>query len=180
MNWKGQLRILALVIGLSATAALAAPGVMIRAEAMRAAPNATAATVANLAQGAQVEILGRQGGWTQVRSGGQTGWVRLLSVRGGPAAQTDVAGELKGVLAIGGQQRDPGRVVAVAGVRGLTEEELRNARFSETEVARMEGYGVSAAEAARYAAEAGLARQALPYMDAPRSPSRPGGPWGGE
>ena len=178
MGWATYLRGVLLATCLSATAALAAPGVMIRTEGMRSAPNATAPVVANLAQGTQVEIIGRQGGWTQVRASGRTGWVRLLSVRGGPASQTDVAGELKGVLAIGGQQRDPSRVVAVAGVRGLTEAELRNAQFSEAEVARMEGHGVTAAEAARFAAEAGLARQAVPYLAPPRAASQPASPWG--
>lgn len=175
-----RVRIVALLACLVASLAHAAPGVMLRAEDMRTAPNATAAVVTRLAQGAPVEIVGRQGGWTQVRSVGKTGWVRLLSVRGGPATQTNVAGELKGVLAVGSQQRDPARVVAIAGVRGLTETELRNAQFSETEVARLEGHGVAAEAATRFASQAGLVGRDVPYLTAPRSASSPSNPWGGE
>lgn len=151
-----------------AAAAWAAPGVMLKDEAVRAAASATAAPVAKAAKGEAVDILARQGGWSQVRVQGKTGWVRLLSVRGGAVAQTDVAGELQGVLSLGGTRRDPSKVVAVAGVRGLSEEELRRAQFDERALQQLEGHIATAQEAARFAAEAGLTRREVAYLPAPQ------------
>ncbi len=175
MKLTGLLLLLALA---AAPAAWAAPGVMIRDESLRSAPSATAAGVGTVARGARVEILGRQGGWTQVRANGRTGWVRLLSVRGGEAARADVAGEIGGVVALGTTPRDPGRVVAVAGVRGLTEDELRKARFDEAQLRQLEAHAVGRDEAARFAADAGLARRDVAHLPAPRRQEGTS-PWGG-
>lgn len=159
--------------------AWAAPGIMLKDEALRATASATAAVVGKVAKGAPVEILARQGGWSQVRVQGKTGWVRLLSVRGGTAAQTDVAGEMQGVLALGTTRRDPGKVVAVAGVRGLSEEELKQAHYDARQLQQLDGYAVALPEAARFAAEAGLARRELAYLPEPQTPSGNGDGWGG-
>lgn len=159
-------------------AAWASPGVMLKEEPLRASASATAPTLGKLAKGEAVEILARQGGWSQVRGQGKTGWVRLLSVRGGAASQTDVAGEVQGVLSLGATRRDPNKVVAVAGVRGLSEEELKQARFDERAVRQMEGFAASGEEAARFAAEAGLARRELAYLPAAQTGTTGEPSWG--
>ncbi|NWG86050.1 MAG: SH3 domain-containing protein [Hydrogenophilaceae bacterium] len=164
---------------LVALPAWAAPGVMLRDDTLRNAPSATAAAVGSVTKGQAVEVLGRQSGWSRVQAQGKTGWVRLLSVRGGAVAQTDVGGELAGVLALGGTRRDPGKVVAVAGVRGLSEEELKQARYDARQLERLEGYAVTLPEANRFAAEAGLARREVAYLPAPQSASGSGETWGG-
>jgi hypothetical protein len=164
---------------LLALPAWAAPGVMLRDDNLRSAPAATAAAVGTVAKGQAVEVLGRQGGWSRVQAQGKTGWVRLLSVRGGAVAQTDVGGELAGVLALGATRRDPGKVVAVAGVRGLSEEELKQAHYDARQLERLEGYAVSLAEANRFAAEAGLSRREVAYLPAPQVQSGGGEVWGG-
>lgn len=174
--FRGGLIILA--SWLVAAAAWAAPGVMLKDEALRASASATAPTLGKLAKGEAVEILARQGGWSQVRGRGKTGWVRLLSVRGGAAAQTDVAGELQGVLSLGATRRDPNKVVAVAGVRGLGEEELKQAHFDERALRQMEGFAASGEEAARFAAAAGLARRELAYLPAPQTGAAGESSWG--
>lgn len=159
---------------------LAATGTMIRDEPLRASASPGAAVVGNAGRGASVEILARQGGWTQVRAAGRTGWVRLLSVRAGAAGQTDAVGEIKGVLDVGQRRSDPGRVVAVAGLRGLTEEELRGARFDARELDKMNGYAVAAAEAERFARQADLIRRQVAYLPAPQKDARQSGgtSWG--
>ncbi|MCU0842194.1 MAG: SH3 domain-containing protein [Thiobacillaceae bacterium] len=159
---------------------LAATGTMIREEPLRASASSGAAVVGSAGRGASVEILARQGGWTQVRVAGRAGWVRLLSVRAGAAGQTDAVGEIKGVLDVGQRRSDPGRVVAVAGLRGLTEEELRGARFDARELDKMNGYAVTAAEAERFARQADLLRRQVAYLPAPqKEPRQTGGTsWG--
>lgn len=168
-----------LLVLFAALPAWAAPGVMLRDDTLRSAPSATAAAVGSVAKGQAVEVLGRQSGWSRIQAQGKTGWVRLLSVRGGAVAQTDVGGELAGVLALGATRRDPGKVVAVAGVRGLSEEELKQARYDARQLERLEGYAVTLPEATRFAAEAGLTRRELAYLPAPQAQSGSSETWGG-
>lgn len=154
--------------------ACAAPGVMLRDEELRAAPAADAAALGRLGRGAEVDILARQGGWTRVSGGGRTGWVRVLSVR--TAAPAAGLGDVLGAVEAGTARRDPGKVVAVAGLRGLDEEELKLARFNAAELQRLAGYASSRAEAEAHAREFGLRPLSLPYLPAPkRQTGQPGG-----
>lgn len=171
-------RILPGLLWLLAFPSWAAPGVMLRTDSLRAAPSASAASIGTAAKGQTVEVLARQGGWSQVKIQSKTGWVRLLSVRGGVATKTDVAGELQGVLSMGTTRRDSGKVVAVAGVRGLSEEELKQAHYDPGQLQQLEGYATSNAEAARFAADAGLRRRDVAYLPAPQAQQQDT-PWGG-
>ncbi len=159
-----------------AVPALAASGVMLRDEVLRGAASATAPEVGSVARGASVEVLGRQGGWTQVRAAGRSGWVRVLSVRSDAPAST--AG-LAGLVEAGTTRRDPGQVVAVAGLRGLTEEQLKTARFNAAELARLNQYAVTRADAEQFARAAALQRQEVGYIARPGGDgaARDAGPW---
>jgi hypothetical protein len=149
-----------LLMGL-AQAALAAPGTMIKDEVLLAAPSASAAQVASLAKGGEVEVLARQGGWTQVRAGSRTGWVRILSVRTSVSAAG--AGDLAGLVA----KRD-NQVVAVAGLRGLNEQELKSARFNAQELDLLERYKADRMEAEGFARAAGLESRQVAYLPDPK------------
>lgn len=172
--------LVALVIGLVAAGlAQAAPGLALKDENMLAKPSAASATVGRMAKGAQVEILAKQGGWLQVKSGGTQGWVRLLSVRAGAGGSGD--GGLAGVAGVAGavtQKSDPTRVVAVAGVRGLNEEDLKGAQFSAEEIARLDRYAVSRAQATAFAQRSGLKVQAVASLPKPQSSEPSGSGWG--
>lgn len=170
-----------LALTLLLAAGLAAPawaldGVMLRDDTLRATAAATAGAVGKAAKGSTVTVLARQGGWTQVRAGGKTGWVRLLSVRSGSAGSgaADLA-------AVGGlaERRDPSKVVAVAGLRGLSEEELRSAHYDAQAMQRLERQAVAAADARRFAAEAGLASRQVAYLPDPKPKGNNNSSWGG-
>lgn len=158
--------------------AWSASGAMIRDDQLRAAASATAAVTAQVPRGANVEVLARQGGWTQIRVSGRTGWVRMLSVRTFDTAQRDVGGELAGVIGMGTRQADPGRVVSVAGVRGLSEQDLKAAPFNAQELERLDRYAVSRTEAQSFAREGGLAARSIDYLPAPAQANRESSPWG--
>lgn len=147
--------------------AWSASGTMIREDQLRAAASATAAVTAQVPRGASVEVLARRGGWIQIRVFGRTGWVRMLSVRTTDSTQRDVGGELAGVIGMGTRQADPSRVVSVAGVRGLSEQELKAARFDAQELERLDRYAVSRAEAQVFAREGGLNARRVDYLPAP-------------
>lgn len=165
-----------LVLGGWAMSAWAASGVMLRDEVLRGAASATAPQVGNVARGAGVEVLARQGGWTQVRVGGRTGWVRVLSVRADAPASTAALG---GLVEAGTTRRDPSQVVAVAGLRGLTEEQLKTARFDAAELARLHQYAATRADAEQFARAAALQRRELGYLARPAGEGdrRDASPW---
>ncbi len=176
----GRQAALGMSLLLGATLVWAAPGVMIRDDNLRSSASSSAGTVASVAKGTAVEVLDRQGGWTQIRAAGRTGWVRLLSVRRGAAAGSDSLGDARGLVELGQRRSDPNKVVAVAGLRGLNEEELRAARFDAQELERLGGYAVKAEEAQQFAGRAGLVRREVAYLPAPASQreQQKASPWG--
>lgn len=169
-------KLLAWGLLLSAVSAQAAPGLALKDEDMRAQPVATAATVGKMTKGATVDILAKQGGWLQIKSGRAQGWVRLLSVRAGSggaggAGLADVAGVVT-------QKSDPSRVVAVAGVRGLNEEDLKGAKYNAEEMARLDKYAVSATQATAFADKSGLKPQNVASLPSQTGAPQSGSSWG--
>jgi hypothetical protein len=156
--------LLMLAAGLVSQALWAAPGTMIKDEDLRATPSSTAARVASLSKGASVEVLARDGGWTQVRFGASTGWVRILSVR--TSVSTGSVGDIAALAS-----RPQGQVVAVAGLRGLNEEELKGARFDAEELKLLNTFRVKPAEARAFARAARLEARKVPYLPTPRPDS---------
>ncbi|MEW5770519.1 MAG: SH3 domain-containing protein [Pseudomonadota bacterium] len=165
-------RISLFLLGVLALPAWAAPGTMIKNEDLRATPSSGGARLATVAKGSAVEVLARQGGWTQVRAGGRTGWVRILSVRSsvGAASAADLA-----ALA----SRRDNQVVAVAGLRGLNEEELKAAKFDAGELAQLDRYRVEQAEAAEFARAGNLVARNLAYIREPKPAPATSAPAGG-
>lgn len=151
----------------------ASPGSLIRDETLRSQPSATAASVGSVAKGAAVEITGRQGGWVQVQSGKSHGWVRLLSVRAGSGGAAGAG--LGDVVGIATNKAEPSRVVAVAGVRGLSEEDLKKAAFNPVEVAKLETLGVTEVQANAFAAKSGLKAISVAELPKPQSENSKGG-----
>lgn len=154
--------------------AFAGTGVMIKDEDLRASASAGAATLGRVARGASVEILARQGGWTQVKADGRAGWVRILAVKS--SAPGGGAGDVLGLVEAGTTRRDPNKVVAVAGVRGLNEEELKLARFNADELVRLERYASDRADAQSFARNAGLQAAKLAYLPKPKQATSQDGP----
>ncbi|MCP5279827.1 MAG: SH3 domain-containing protein [Thiobacillus sp.] len=154
--------LLMLAAGLVSQALWAAPGTMIKDEDLRATPSSAAAKVASVSKGAVVEVLLRQGGWTQVRYGGSTGWVRILSVR--TSVTTGSVGDVAALAS-----RREGQVVAVAGLRGLNEEELKGARFDAKELKLLNSFRAKPAAARSFAQAAGLEARDVAYLPEPKA-----------
>lgn len=164
----------ALALCVASASAWAAPGTVLRNEKLYSQPAATSKVTASVAKGAKVEILAKQGGWLRVKAGTSTGWVRLLSVRAG-------AGGLGGtgardVLGAATTKSDPSRVVAVAGLRGLNDEDLKQAKFNAEELARMEALSVTAAQARGFARQSGLVAVSVPDLPKPQA-AQPSSTW---
>jgi hypothetical protein len=144
-----------------------APGTVLRAEKLYSEPASTSKVTASVAKGASVEILGKQAGWLRVKVGSQSGWIRLLSVRAGSGGLGGAG--VGDVIGAATTRSDPTRVVAVAGLRGLNDEDLKQAKFNAEELARMEARSVSATEVRTFASQSGLAAVSVPDLPKPQA-----------
>jgi uncharacterized protein YgiM (DUF1202 family) len=172
MMKKHFLRFLAFFV--ISSPASAASGTMIKNDNLRSSAVSGSAVVGQASKGATVEVLQRQGGWTQIKHAGKTGWVRILSVRIAAESGTNF---FSGLAQMGGSRPDSRRVVAVAGLRGLkvardrrlNEEELRGAQFNATELARLDQYASSRADAEQFARSANLKHVDVAYIKEART-----------
>ena len=158
----------------SAASAWASPGTVLRNEQLFSQPTSGSKVEANVAKGASVNILSKQGGWLRVTAGRTTGWIRLLSVRAGAGGTGGTgAGDVFGAATT---RSDPSRVVAVAGLRGLNDEDLKQAKFNADELARLEAGAVTTSQARSFAKQSGLASVNVPGLPEPR-PAQSSSSW---
>ena len=141
-------------------------GTALKADDIKAEPFRDAKTVGSLTAGDNVEILQKQGGWFQVESAKGSGWVRMLSIRRGEARKG--SGDVSGVLGLASGRAGTGSVVATTGIRGLSEEELKVAKYNEVELRKVESFAVTEADARRFAAEGKLVARKVGYLPAPK------------
>lgn len=161
MNRIAPLALAALLLG--PLACLAEPAKLSRADNLHEKPFADAKVLARLTAGQPLDIQKREGNWYQVKVAGKSGWVRMLSVRRTTAAATASAGSLTQVAT---GRAGTGKIVATTGVRGLGEETLQEATFSEEAIAAAERFRVKAADAEKSARAQGLAPRQIPPLPA--------------
>jgi hypothetical protein len=138
-----------LLPSLYGSAALAAEaGTALKNDTLRKEPFADAKTAGSFKRGENLQILKKQGAWLQVKTTKTTGWVRLLSVKRGT---TTAGNQTAGILAAASGRAGTGQVVSTTGVRGLNEQELKAAKFNESEIKTMESYTLSADDGRNFA-----------------------------
>jgi hypothetical protein len=150
-----------------APALAANPGTALKTDDIKAEPFRDARTVGSVAAGDAMEILEQRGGWFRVSSAKGKGWVRMLSVRRGEAPRR--GGEAGDVFALATGRAGTGQVVATTGIRGLGEEDLEAAKYSQTELEAVESFTTSRQEARKFAADGKLAARKVPYLPAPEA-----------
>lgn len=122
-------------------------GVALKADQLVAEPFNDAKTTGNILRGDNVEIITKKGAWLHIKSKKSTGWVRLLSIK-----HTNIASNsTKGILDVASGRAGTGQVVSTTGVRGLSAEELKSAKFSEEEMKAMESYAETSEQAKKFA-----------------------------
>lgn len=152
----------ALVLAVWAVATRAEPVTLERDSVLRAEPRFDGPAVAELSRGSAGEALARQGAWVQVRSGNVTGWLYSFNVRfGATAGSGDGAGSVLGRV-FGPRQRVS--VTSTIGIRGLDEEDLRQARFDGGQIQQLDGFAASRDQAESHAGSAGLAAARVDYL----------------
>lgn len=164
IHWLG-----ALALALGSAQAVAASATVLRNETLRATPAANGKSVVAVQRGASVTVLSKKGGWVKVRSGSRDGWLRLLSVRAGAGGLS--SGGFGDVVGAATTRSNPSRVVAVAGLRGLDDEELKAAEYDAAQIARLESYTTGSSQARSFARQGGLVATQVPALPAPTAQS---------
>lgn len=153
------------LIGFAAGAWSAEEAYTIRATELKAKPYRDAQTLVTLPERSKVVVLQRHASWTQVRAGETAGWVKMLSIqlaRGSTGRHAD-----NGLRSLFNVARSGSSGATVTtGVRGLSEEQLKNTRPDPQALEEARRYAASKAEAQRFAAEGKLKSQQVDYLAA--------------
>jgi hypothetical protein len=143
---------------LFSTLAAAQPATTIGEAPLRSAPLGDAGVVATLPANSTVEIVGRQGGWYQVKAAAQSGWLRLSSLRLPPSASNTA-------VAYSGSGRGASTgAVATTGVRGLSETDIANAQPNYAAVDQLAAYAADRPGEDAFAAKLGLQSRSVPPL----------------
>jgi hypothetical protein len=146
------------------TAAAAESAYTIRPTELKAKPYSDAQTLTTLPPRTQVEVLARQSSWTQVKSVSFSGWVKMLNLRY-EATGRNRRGDngLAALFNVASTGRSGSTVTT--GIRGLSEEQLKNTKPNPQELQAAKRYAVSREEAQRYAAAGKLHAQNVGYLE---------------
>ncbi len=137
----------------------------VRATALKAKPYTDADTLATLPEQSAVEILGRRGSWNQVKAGGTTGWVKMLSLRVASGQRKSGDSGLKALFGMAATGSSGSTMTT--GVRGLSEEKLHNPHPNPEALKQLRTFAVSGAEAQQFAAAGKLVPAHVDYLPAP-------------
>jgi hypothetical protein len=156
--------LLAAVLAVPGAGLAAQSGTINAATELRAAPASDAAVLKNLTSGSAVEVLTRKGGWYEAKVATKLkGWVKMLRVSF--ASGTSEANGGSALSALGKVVRSSSSGVHVGtGVRGLDEENLRNAHPNPVELEKLKKLGASEADAKKFAKAAKLASKKVDYL----------------
>lgn len=140
---------------------------VLKETALYAEPYSDAATLGRLKAKQEVAVLGRQGGWYQVRRGELQGWLRMSHVRFSAqgAAQADGSGLRQTVQLLSTGRSGASGVTVATGIRGLEVADVANAAPDHQAVERLERYQVSPEQAENFAQGAQLQSQPLGYLN---------------
>lgn len=141
--------------------AAAEQGTLIRAGELKARPAADAPSSDKLAKGQTVTIMGRKGPWAQIEANGKSGWVHNLSLRLQAGATTGRSSNVAAASLL--RTGSSGRTVTT-GVKGLGEEDIRNASPDMAEVGELASLAVDSSEATSNAQQSGLTEHELGYL----------------
>lgn len=129
-----------IIIPLASYAAALMTGVVFIDLNLLDSPSHEGKTITTLAADSAVTVEQRQGSWTKVTAAEHTGWVPTLTIRikavtsreDFKAAAVEVSDKI--------EDETNTQVVATMGIRGLDEEELKQAKFNKKQLALLESY----------------------------------------
>jgi uncharacterized protein YgiM (DUF1202 family) len=175
MNLSGKISAVWLLMVLTASAvvmaAAAAETGSTRSQAdLFAAPYSDAKHAGKLDANTKVSVLERRGAWLRVTAADKrSGWVRMHQVRVGEGGATQKSGEGLSMLRNVAQTGRSGSsgIVATTGVRGLSAEELKNAKANTQALNALDSYRASPDSARQQARSGALKEQNVNFLGKP-------------
>lgn len=142
---------------------------VLRDSPLMAEPFSDASNIATLAAKQQVTVLQRKGGWYQVESDQQRGWVRMSHIRFGDAAATqgDGSGLAKTLQFLSTGRSGASGVTVATGIRGLSAADVANAKPDHESINKLEAFQASPKAAKAFAGKTKLQSQQIAYLDEP-------------
>lgn len=159
MRISGAGRFALALLVLSVPANAAERGAVIRAGDLKAKPFVDAATAAKVTANQQVNVISRQGGWVQVQVDGKTGWLRMLNLRMASTGPAKSSSQQASLLRTGSS----GKTVTT-GIKGVNEEDIKNASMNYAELQVLGTLAVQPAEATSNAKASGLKESQVAYL----------------
>lgn len=143
--------------------AVAEAGSLLKDDVLRAKPFGDAEIIANLNAQDKIDVRLRKGAWANIQTpAGKAGWIRVLNIRTGSGKGGDSGiGAIASLFKTGSS----GNTVST-GVKGLSEEQLKNAQPNPEEARRLNAYKISEAEARNFAKQGKLSAQQVDYLPA--------------
>lgn len=126
-----------------------------------------ARVVTQLKQGSSGEVLGKNGAWLNLKTPEASGWLFSFNVRFA-SAQSGAQSSSGGGDAVVGRLFGPRQqinVTSTMGVRGLEEEDLKQARINPEQLKLLDQYAASKQDAEGNAQAAGLSAVRVDYLD---------------
>jgi len=132
---------------------------------LRAEARLDAKVVATLKQGVRGEVTAKNGAWLNIKTAEAAGWLFSFNVRFASAQQASGSSSVSGLGRLFGP-RQRVNVTSTIGIRGLEEEDLRQARFDAGQLRLLDQYAASRADAESGAQGSGLSAARVDYLDA--------------
>lgn len=140
------------------------PAYAVRDIELKARPFSDAETLSQIAVNTRVEIMQRRSSWMQVRVAGKTGWVKMLSLRLSEASGQKRGGDSGLAALFNLASTGSSGATVTTGVRGLSEEQLKNTHGNPQELKQAQAYAVSQAEARKFAQAGNLTARHMDYL----------------
>ena len=154
---------LCLLLGFAPTVWAGGYAYTIRPTELKTKPYTDAKTLTSLPPRTRVEVLTRQASWTQVKSASFSGWVKMLNLKLELNVQNKRGDNgLRALFNVASTGRSSSTVTT--GIRGLSEEQLKNATPNPQALQDAKRYAVSREAARRYAEEGKLHAQSVDYL----------------
>jgi hypothetical protein len=134
----------------------------VRSTEIKQLPYSDAKTLGTLDEKASVSVMSRRGGWVKITSAKGNGWVRMLSLRGDSSAKKSGDTGLQSLINVG--RSGSSGIAMTTGIRGLSEEDLKNAQPNPDEFEKLQKYALNKAKAEKFAHDAKLKSQQLDYL----------------
>lgn len=156
-------------VTLAVMPAAAAEQVTVERESkLHAEPRLDAPQVALAKQGTLGEVVGKSGAWLNIKTPEATGWLFSFNVRfnvkPSPTAEPASGGGASALGRLFGPRRSVS-VTSTIGVRGIEEEDLRQASFNAEQMGLLDQYAASKESAQDGARAAGLTPARVEYLD---------------